>query len=88
MLELESELRQLAARGGRVDTTDLSDRIREGRGLVQAEAQLAGLTLGEIEENLVRKVMDECGGVKARAARQLGIPRSTLYHLLDRYGIR
>ena len=88
VLELESELRQLAARGGRVDTTDLSDRIREGRGLVQAEAQLAGLTLGEIEENLVRKVMDECGGVKARAARQLGIPRSTLYHLLDRYGIR
>ena len=41
----------------------------------------------ELEEELVRTTMANCKGVKARAARQLGIPRSTLYHLLERYGL-
>ncbi len=43
--------------------------------------------LGEVEQEMVLSAMAECKGNKSRAARQLGIPRTTLYHLLERYGL-
>ena len=73
---LESYCRELAAAaraaGRALTTTNGSDRTA---------------VLHRIAEELVRGAMRDSGGVKARAARQLGIPRSTLYHLLERYGI-
>lgn len=86
LLELEGELRRLAQLGTpRVAFLDLSDRVRAGHGVVHERPDFSGKTLGELEEELVRGAMRDCDGVKARAARQLGIPRSTLYHLLERY---
>ena len=86
---LEGELKRLAQGSPRpVEPNDLSERVRTGRGVVASTASFAGKTLSEIEESLVRQAMERCGGVKARAARQLGVPRSTLYHLLERYGIK
>jgi DNA-binding NtrC family response regulator len=87
-LELEGELRRFRAKGVRTIHVDhLSPLIREGRGVRHDRADYSGRTLGELEEELVRNAMRDSGGVKARAARQLGVPRSTLYHLLERYGI-
>ena len=34
---------------------------------------------------MVAAALRETGGNKARAARQLGIPKTTLYHLIERY---
>jgi transcriptional regulator with GAF, ATPase, and Fis domain len=88
LLELEGELRRLVSTGKpRVGVEDLTPTVREGRGSAHVSPSYSGRTLGELEEELVRTAMKDCQGVKARAARQLGIPRSTLYHLLERYGI-
>ena len=59
--------------------------------------QLAGGALGDgkglrrtmdgIEERLVRQALARTGGVKAEAARLLGIKKSTLEYKTKKYGI-
>ena len=51
------------------------------------EAELPVEPLGEIERQQVVRAMQEAGGNKSRAARMLGIDRSTLYAKLRRYGV-
>ncbi|MEZ6185521.1 MAG: sigma 54-interacting transcriptional regulator [Planctomycetota bacterium] len=86
--ELENEVRRLCALGRRrISAQQLSPEVRAGGGVSAPGAELAGLTLSELKEKLVRQALAECDGNKARAARQLGVPRSTLYHLLERLGI-
>ena len=41
----------------------------------------------EMEREMVTAALRDCGGNKSRAARQLGVPRSTLYHLIERHGL-
>lgn len=87
-LELERELKRLRSLGPHLLRREhLSQEIREGRGLGAAVEGFAGRTLGDMEEQMVRQAMREAKGVKSKAARKLGIPRSTLYHLLARYGV-
>ena len=84
--ELENEARRLATLGSeKITVRHLSEEVREGRGLARAGGQYAGKTLGEVEKEMVIAALQESGGNKARAARQLGIPKTTLYHLIDRY---
>lgn len=86
--ELDNEVRRLGNLAQpQISAQHLSAEIREGRGVAQAAAQVSGRTLEEVEEHMVQAAMDACKGNKSRAARQLGIPRTTLYHLLKRYGI-
>ena len=86
--ELENEARRLATLGPeKITVRHLSAEVREGRGLARAGGQYAGKTLGEVEKEMVIAALQESGGNKARAARQLGIPKTTLYHLIDRYEI-
>lgn len=47
-----------------------------------------GRTMDEIEERLVRQALARTGGVKAEAARLLGIKKSTLSYKIDKYGIQ
>ncbi|RMG09275.1 MAG: GAF domain-containing protein [Planctomycetota bacterium] len=87
--ELENEARRLATLGvSRISARHLSEEVRMGHGLARAGGHFAGKTLQEVEREMVVAALRETGGNKARAARQLGIPKTSLYHLLDRYNLR
>ena len=43
--------------------------------------------LADLERSLLEKAMNRCHGVKARAARLLGIKESALYYKLEKYGL-
>jgi DNA-binding NtrC family response regulator len=60
----------------------------EARDAVEAEPETNGtLTLAELERRHIEKTLSEENGHVERAAKRLGIPRSTLYERLKRYGI-
>ncbi|MCD6087039.1 MAG: Fis family transcriptional regulator, partial [Candidatus Hydrothermae bacterium] len=44
-------------------------------------------SIAEMEEKLIRKALAETGGNKNKAARLLGIPRTTLWRKIKKYGI-
>lgn len=48
---------------------------------------VADRSLRAVEEALIRRVLEETGGNKLRAAEILGIHRTTLYHKLAGYGL-
>ena len=68
------------ARGTALDTSLLDAVIPEG-----------GLDLNQavdgLEERLIRKALEQARGVKAEAARLLGLKPSALYYKLEKYGI-
>ena len=88
--QLENEIRRLSALGIRdVSAQQLSEELRTGEGLTSAapEASFRGMTLAEVERELVKGALEACGGNKAQAARQLGVPRTSLYTLLQRHDL-
>lgn len=60
--------------------------------LIDAVIPVGGLDLNQavdgMEERLVRKALEQARGVKAEAARLLGLKPSALYYKLEKYGIR
>ena len=48
---------------------------------------LGVMTLGEIEENMIRKAMEFYGNNISKVARVLGVSRTALYRRMDKYGI-
>ena len=88
VLELKNEVHRLCAFDpGRVGPQQLSPEVRAGRGVPRAGGGLAGRTLPEVEREMVVAALAQAGGNKAKAARQLGIPRTSLYGLLERHGL-
>jgi transcriptional regulator with GAF, ATPase, and Fis domain len=86
--ELENEVgRLLPLSTTTVPGKALSPEIQEGRGVTVGPPNYAGLTLEGVEREVILAALANCKGSKARAARQLGVPRSTLYHLLGRHGL-
>jgi transcriptional regulator with GAF, ATPase, and Fis domain len=86
--QLRNEVQRLIRLDAREVTTPmLSEEIQEGRGVTAADGDAAGKTLSEVERDMVAAALEASKGVKSRAARQLGIPRTTLYHLMERYGL-
>ena len=67
------------ARGSHIEAADLRLRGREGD-----SAALADVTLEEAERILVRRALDRHDGNVSRAARALGLTRSSLYRRLKR----
>lgn len=64
------------------DFVEKSDAIdREGELLERAAAQ--GIDLAELERRYIHLVLSRCGGNKAKAARILGVDRSTLWRKLS-----
>ena len=88
--ELGNEVRRLCIEGSpdALTPAQLSPEVRMGStqpgGGVLARS---GVTLREVERATILAALLACEGNKTHAARRLGIPRTTLYHLLDRHGV-
>ncbi|MBA3522884.1 MAG: sigma-54-dependent Fis family transcriptional regulator [Gemmatimonadales bacterium] len=63
--------------------------LRFDAGLAKAPgAHASSLTLVEVERQHIELVLQEENGHVERAARRLGIPRSSLYHKIKQFGLR
>jgi DNA-binding NtrC family response regulator len=96
------ELKNCIARGvilskGRLITLgDLPKKMREGdvaemyRGSQDLLLSLPdeGVTLKDMEAELIKATLEKCSGNKSLTAKYLGISRKSLYEKMDRYGIR
>lgn len=86
--ELQNMCRRFLALGVKsVSLGQLPDDIKNGHGVVNAGHSLEGRTLGEVHRDMVVAALEASGGNKAWAARQLGIPRTSLYKLIKRFKI-
>ncbi|MBN1420431.1 MAG: sigma 54-interacting transcriptional regulator, partial [Planctomycetes bacterium] len=93
--ELRNEICRAAVIGGRrIEPSSLSPGVRDhvNRGNAVRRAMVQGVkSLADIERELIGTVIQDaiarCGGNKTLAARLLGIPKTTLYHRMFRYGL-
>jgi DNA-binding NtrC family response regulator len=60
---------------------------RDGATLPAAADDTAGLTLEELERLHIERVLRELNGRVAEASQRLGIPRSTLYQKIKKFGL-
>ena len=92
--ELRNVLERAALLCGR-NTLEASDLRFESASVLQprgesptaAEAEGSHVTLEELERIHIERVLRELGGRVTEASQRLGIPRSTLYQKIKRYGI-
>ena len=94
--ELQNEMERLANQTGpRIHAEQLSPSLQK-EGIphpmaLKLRAEV-GTDLQKLEKivlgGIVRDVLRETSGNKAQAARMLGIPKTTLYRRLDRYGVQ
>jgi DNA-binding NtrC family response regulator len=78
------------ARFEEIKVDDLPERIRSYKHtplIVAADADDL-VDLDEVQRRYVARVMEAVGGNKSNAARVLGLDRTTLYRMLDRFGLR
>lgn len=79
-----------------LDGEDLPDYVQRGTQLALAApmektseaADLAGMTLKEVERELIRKTLVKTDGNREEAARILGIGQRTLYRKISEYNLR
>ncbi|MFN8091297.1 MAG: sigma-54 dependent transcriptional regulator [Vicinamibacteria bacterium] len=88
--QLEGEMKRLGvvARGREVLPEDLSESVRRSAENASA-SRPAGLKaeIRQVEGEAIRRALDRNAGVKARAARDLGITRQALQKKLRRLGV-
>ena len=89
LFELEATLARaaLAAQSGRIDPEHLNLGPPQGSRDELIPAASDRRSLRHVEEEAIRRVLIEEGGNRSRAARTLGINRTTLYNKLRQYGI-
>jgi two-component system response regulator HydG len=91
--ELENVVEQalVFAEGDRIRTEDLPDGIRGAPPAPPPAVATGGRGLNEVLEDVERQLVlaayEKARGVKAEAARLLGIKPSALYYKLEKYGI-
>jgi len=71
-----------------IDADDIDTTARENRPIPAAlpESDLPG-AVAQLEEAMIRKALDACGGNRTEAARRLNINRQLLYTKMQRYGL-
>jgi len=80
--ELNNELRRLCLQSETlIEPRHLSSELR-------GEDPAAPKTMGEVKRAMIAAALVAEGGNKARCARRLGIPRSTLYRMIERFGLQ
>ena len=81
----------ILARGDEVDLEDLPLAVQDravGRKLDDSAGGLApGMTIKEVEAELIQRTLEETGGNRSRAANMLGITRQTLLNKIREYGL-
>lgn len=66
---------------------DVTCAKQPGRVCLISDLPPDGVTLKDMEVDLIRRTIAQCEGNKSLAARQLGISRKTLYEKIQRYGL-
>ena len=84
-LELVLARAVLLARGGRIGPAELAGGP-PSEGAPDA-LPLTDRRLATVERTLIERVLEETGGNRSLAARQLGVNRSTLYNKLRAWGL-
>ena len=87
--ELENAIERAVALapGATVEVSDLPERLVLHRPTAAAmESHRDRASLDEMTRRYVLDVLAETGGNKTEAARVLGVPRRTLYRMLERFG--
>jgi DNA-binding NtrC family response regulator len=89
--ELENMVERAVAlaEGATISAEDLPGAVREPKPVdTLANALARGLTLEQLEQEYIQKVVSAEAGNKTRAAQRLGLDRKTLYRKLEEYGAR
>jgi two-component system response regulator HydG len=73
----------MTVEGNVVDVKDLPPHLRKAPVLARADDDNL-LSMEEVQERHLIKILERVGGDKSRAAEVLGISRSTLYNMLAR----
>jgi transcriptional regulator with PAS, ATPase and Fis domain len=71
--------------GGQIEPRHLMFFKPRRRDPTMDKLPLAGKTLESIERNAIQQTLEQCGGNKTKAAKQLGISPSTLYEKVKKY---
>lgn len=92
-LENAIERASIIARGDRIGFDDLPQEIVRGEGAPARRAaafQLPeeGISLEDVERDLIRQALERSGGNQTRAAKLLGISRHTLIYRMEKHGLK
>ena len=71
---------------------DIESLTREvvTRGLSDPDSksgEIHAVIVERVEKELIRQILDACGGIQTKAASQLGINRNTLHKKIKDYGL-
>ena len=91
--ELENVIEQLyvMAEKPRIETANLPNFLKKSGNDDKIKVKLGELSLPQLlesaEKHLIEEAKLQCGGVKTRMAKLLGIKTSALYYKLEKYGL-
>jgi transcriptional regulator of acetoin/glycerol metabolism len=80
-------VRVLAGEAHELDVEHLPPDLAIGTGETEAAGEPPD-PLAAMEASVVGRALDELGGNVSAAARQLGVARSTVYRMMERYGLK
>ncbi|TET36347.1 MAG: tetratricopeptide repeat protein [Planctomycetota bacterium] len=90
--ELENEIEKVAALGdGTMNPALLSEHIARGQAVVFPDINPGDdsrAAVRAMEVKMVVSALEKTNGNKAKAARMLGLPKSTFYYMVKKYGLQ